>query len=111
MTKDKKLYNYLVNTLGITKQVAMDHLKERLEDIVNKHISSRLDSKKFENLVLNKITQYLNEGVTKSWYERSTFEDFFKKTIDKVIMEKFNNEYTLEVKVVKKDATMIAKVR
>lgn len=109
MTKDKKLYNYLVNTLGLSKQVAMEHVKERLDDLLKKHIESRLDSKHFEKMVVSQVNQFLKDGVTKGWYEKYAFEEFFKKTVENAIMKKFNNEYTLEVKVVKKDATLVAK--
>ena len=106
--KDKRLYNYVVNTLGVSKEVVLEYVKERLEELILKALSTKLESKYVENLIINKITQIVTEGIserTSIYYERESFEKFVKKVVYEVVEKKINSEYTLQLHALVKQPT------
>ncbi len=114
--KDKQLYNYLVNTLQISKAMVMDVVNTRIEELLSKHLESKLNSNYIENLILNRVTQTVVNGIPKAgiagmYYDRRSFDDYLKEVIRSVLLEKMNAEYELEVKVVHKDANIIGRAR
>ena len=63
--KDKQLYNYLVNTLGVSKQLVMEHIKERLDDLIVKHLNSKLDSQYVHGVISGCVAKILEDGFLK----------------------------------------------
>lgn len=112
--KNKKLYNYIVNTFGISKEIIMEQVNSRIEDVIAKHVRSKLDSNYVENMIANKIAEVVQNGVSSSdtyWgRQRTHFDDYMKKTVRSVIEERLGEEYELEVKMVRKDRKMIGSV-
>lgn len=115
MSKNNRLYNYLVNTFGLSKEVVLEYAESRIDDLLQKHIASRLESNYIENLILNKITQIVQDGFESNssshWYSRTQFSDFVKSVACDVLEDRLNKEYKLDVKLVQKDATVVRKVR
>jgi uncharacterized membrane protein YheB (UPF0754 family) len=110
--RNKNLYNYFVNTFGLSKDAIMAVINERVEDLLSKHIQNKLNSNSMETLIANMVTRFLEEGVTNHswWMKKTSFEDFLKKTISQEIKDRLNDEYTLEVKLVRKEDSVINKV-
>jgi len=92
--KNQRLYNYLVNTFGLSKQVILEYAEQRIEDILTKHIKAKLDSKHMESMILNKVTQILHGSPDSSAQSDSrllatsstqpcTFNPFFKVRLKK----------------------------
>lgn len=112
--RQNKFYNTIVNTVGISKEMIFKYIDERLEDLITKHVTSKLDSKRLEKMILDKVTQVVVEGIPRNdkidWWIRDDFDKYLMKTIRKVLEEKFNSEYNLEVKVVQKDTPVVHKV-
>jgi hypothetical protein len=110
---NKTLYNYVVNTFGLSKEVVMKYVDERLEDLIGKHLKNKLDSKWTEKVILDNVTEIVANGVSSPkfgmWWEKKPFEDYLKKVLLNVLEHKLNEEYTLEVKMVRKDKQVIAK--
>jgi hypothetical protein len=110
-TRSNKLYNYLVNNFGLSEEKVLQYVKDRIEEIIAKQVEHKLlDSNYVQNLILNRITQFLTEGVnTGHFYKRESFDDYLKGCIKQVIERKLNEEYVLEVKMVRKDKQVIGK--
>lgn len=109
---DKRLKNYLINTLGISKTIVMEYVEERLEEIIAKHVHSKLNSGDAQEMILNHVTKLVREGIASTqryWYERQTFEDYVKQVMRQILEQKVNEEYDLEVKMVRKDKKVIGK--
>ena len=111
--KDKKLYNYVVNTLGVSKQVILDYVQSRVDDLLSKALHNKLDSNYIQNLILNRITSMVENGTSEGtfpFYEGHSFDNYVKKCIKRVIEEKVNEDYNLEVKIVRKDKVVLVKI-
>jgi hypothetical protein len=101
-----KLYNYLVNTFGLSKDVVMTQAEKRIEDILEKHIHSKLSANGVEKLILGQVASIVKHGLEKGagyWKTTITFEDYVKSVIKDVVQQKLNDEYSVEVKIVKKE--------
>jgi polyhydroxyalkanoate synthesis regulator phasin len=103
--RNKRLYNYITNTFGLTKDVIMEHVNQRLETVVARHIKGKLDSNAMESMILNKVTQCVKEGIPDGhawWMKKTYFEDLIRSVVEKTIVERLDKEYKLEVKLVDK---------
>lgn len=108
--KNKILYNYLVNTLQISKDLVTKQIDIRIDDLIEKFIKNKMDAKYIERLILNRVTQVVVEGVATGWYGRDDFDKYLKTVIKQVVEEKFNDEYNLDVKVISKDKQTIKRI-
>lgn len=111
--KDKRLFNYVVNTLGITKEMILEYIDARLEQLVIRVLKTKLESREFEKLILNRVTDILKsdvEGDSPYYYSRSSFDSFLKSVVRNMIEEKVNLETQIEVKLVRKDKQVVNKV-
>lgn len=110
--KQKRLYNFLVNTYELSKENVMKLVEDRLENLIAKHINNKLDSKYTEKLILDKVTDVVANGVPVSsgyidYWRKDKFDDYLKKQLRKVIEEKVNEDYELQVKIVRKDVQIV----
>lgn len=108
---DKRLYNYVVNTLGISKEMVMKYVSERLEDLISKHVKPKLDSQSVERMIMNQVTKIVTEGITSGyWYaDRHKFETYVIGIMRGILESKVNEEYALEAKLVRKDKSVVGK--
>lgn len=85
----KKLYNYVTNTFGISKELILEQVNSRVEDLINKHIDSLLRSTKVEKMIVRAIASYVKDGkVDSHFYNRKNFESIIDDQI-KNIIEKY----------------------
>lgn len=110
--RNNKLFNYLINTFGISKEMIITYVKERTDEVLSKNLSDKLNSKYIENLILNKITSIIQEGFTSHsyWLEKRSFENFVKVKLKEVIEEFLVKHYDFEMKVIHKDKTVVHRV-
>lgn len=113
-TRKNVLYNYVVNKFGLSRELVLEYVNARLEDLVSKLLKDKLDSKEFEKMALNRITQIVTEGMSKEtfggfYYHKEPFDDYLKVVIRQVLENKLNEEYNLETKFVRKDKSVVHK--
>jgi hypothetical protein len=98
----KKLYNYVTNTFGISKELILEQVNSRVEDLINKHIASLLKSNKVEKMIINSIADYIVSGkIDSRFLNRKNFssliDDQIKNIIEKYLRDRcqitfqFNN--------------------
>ena len=109
-----KLYNYVVNTFGISKEMLMEFVENRLEQLVNKHVERKLDSRAIESMILNHVTKVVTEGVPKPGpfgmsVSREVFDSYLRKVLKNVVEEKITKDFDVEVKVVGKDKYIVGR--
>jgi hypothetical protein len=104
-----KLYNFLVNTYGLTKEVVMEMVAARLEDLISKHIKPKLDSNHVNNIIRNQIAEYAKNGFEKRgyWGNNKSFEDFVQEQIRTILIAHINENYDIDTKLVKKEAKIV----
>ncbi len=107
--RNKILYNYLINTLGISKEIVFTHINNRIDDLVSKALTGLLESKRLEKLILNQVAHIVQHGVQASWYNTQSFEGVVRQAIRAEVAKKLNEEITIEFKVVPNEASIIAK--
>lgn len=102
--RTNKLYNFLVNNYGLSKEKVLEIFQNRVEELVSKHISSKLESNYFENLIVNRITQIIKDGFASKnyWVDNTAFEEFVKSCVDKKVREIIEKEHKIEVKLEKR---------
>jgi hypothetical protein len=105
--KDRRLYNYVVNTLGLSKELVLEYARDRLDDLITKHIQSKIDSRYIERLILERVTNKVTEGMDTGWYSRESFDEYLRKVVHQIIESKVNAEYRLDVRLIEKGATVI----
>jgi hypothetical protein len=93
-SKNKKLYNYLVNTFGLSKEIVLSYVNERIEEILNKHVDSLLRSDRVEKIILNRISHYISEGET-SIYSKTSFEKIIKNQIKEVVKDELRKNASI----------------
>ena len=102
--RNKRLYNYLVNTLELSKENILKHVEERIESIVARHLVNKLDSKAMEKIILDRVTDIVKNGFEhRGAYYRTQFDDYVANIVESVTEKRLNKEYKLEVKMI--DAT------
>lgn len=107
MSRTNKLYNYLVNTYGLSKELILIVVDNRISDLLNKHISSKLDSNHVNKVVVNEVANILTKGFENNHFSKTAIEDYIKNIIAVQIEEKMNDEYELNVKVVRKNKSVL----
>lgn len=108
--RTNKLYNFLVNTYGLSKELVMTEFDKRIDDLITKHLASKIDSNYIQNLILDRITKIITEGVSSGCYNRSSFEDYVKKCVKEAVTNHMKENYNVEMKMVSKDASVVHKV-
>jgi len=111
---DKRLYNYVVNTLGISTKMVLEYVDKRLEELIGKKLEGKLNSKYVEGLILSRVTSIMTDGLKNNNifnYRRDDFEEYLKKILRSVVEERVRNEFEVQVKVVPKDASIVGKPR
>lgn len=83
--RTNKLYNYLVNTFGLSKETVLEHVETRLEDLVDKHVSSILQSNRIENMIMNRVSHYIKNGSIGYYGEKTAFNDVIKEQVKQVV--------------------------
>lgn len=100
MNRRDRLYNYIVNKFGISKEMVYKYIDTRLEDLVAKHLKSKLDSKNVEYMILNTMSGYLKDGLKGNciWGYQNSFEEFFRDTVKKEVKKIIEERYSIEIK-------------
>lgn len=84
--KNKKLYNYLVNTFGLSKEIIMKHVEKRIEDIIDKNINNLLNSNKIHDMIVSRVSEYIKKGTMNTHLlERKSFETIINEQIRAVV--------------------------
>jgi Glu-tRNA(Gln) amidotransferase subunit E-like FAD-binding protein len=106
-TRTNKLYNFLVNTYGLSKELVLEHVTNRLDDLISKHINSKLDSNNVERIIANQVANVLENGFKNGSFNRNSLENLIRNRVVREIQDRLNNEYTIDVKLTKRDNTII----
>lgn len=83
--KDKRLYNYIVNTLGVSRETIMDLIESRLEDL--------LDRKMGFGYLENRVNEYIEKRIERDfrseygWDIRRKIEAEVKKQLESFSVE------------------------
>ena len=84
----------------------MDHVNERVEQIISKHIGSLLESKRIERMILNAISDFIKNGKIDHWLNTTSFQDCIdrqlKSVINEILKEKYNIKLELNINDEKK---------
>lgn len=99
MAKNYKLYNFLVNTYGLSKEKVLEHFEARIEAIVEKTLRSKIESGYVNDSILNKIDAiFKTEGDSKRspWYTKKSFDEFLKHTVEDVIKKHIEDKYQID---------------
>lgn len=107
--KDKRLFNYVVNTLGISKDMIMEYVNSRIESVLEKQVANKLNSKDAEQIIVSQIARLVKDGFHDQWYHRTSFDLYVRQVIVNILEKKVNDEYDIETKLVRKDKQVIAK--
>jgi hypothetical protein len=94
-SRTNKLQNFLVNNYGITREKIFEHIDKRVQDLLDKHVKNYLNSNSFENLVIDKLCQYVNKGSCNRYYDRSSFEDVVRGQIKQVILDTLSKQSSI----------------
>lgn len=98
MSRNNKLYNYLVNTFGISKDTVLQYCNDRIEQLLSKHVEGKLmDSNYIHNLIINQIDYIVKNGTKAHWYNRDSFESTVKNAVSDYVEEKLEQSYSFEV--------------
>lgn len=105
MSRRDRLYNYIVNTFGISKELIFEYVDKRIEDILDKHLTSKLDSQRIERLIIDKTVYIVKNGIqsTPNYYGWGTgsFEKLVREAIREEVNRIIDEEYTFSGKLSK----------
>jgi hypothetical protein len=87
----KKLYNYVTNTFGISKELILEQVNSRVEDLINKNIDSLLRSNRIERMILDHLSDYIKNGKVDRYFFKRKFETVIEDQIRIVIEDYLKN--------------------
>ena len=90
--RNHKLYNYLINTFDISKKVIMDHVEERIDDIIGKHVSSLLNSNSVQRTLIHMIAEYIKKGKIDYYVKSHSFEKLINDQIRKIVEDHLKDQ-------------------
>jgi hypothetical protein len=102
--RTNKLYNYLVNTYGLSKEMVMEYVKERLDELISKHIAEVLNSEKFNRDFNYSMAKFLETEKTSNhyWDRKNSFKKVIEDTTRKIIIEEITKNYNLSIDIKEK---------
>lgn len=83
--RNKKLYNYLVNTFDISKESILQHVESRIEELLDKHVTAILQSNRIERMIVNRLSDYMSKGKSDYWSTDKNFEKIVDSQVRNVI--------------------------
>jgi len=95
--KDKRLYNYVVNTLGISKKLIMDYVDSRIEDLF-----SKIDYDYIHNYCKKEVHRRLDARIVRDieWDLEKKVEKEVSKHLKKIKMSgKITVDYKPEIDI------------
>lgn len=105
---NKKLYNYIVNTLNISQQEVKECINERVDKIMQNSLYDFMNSNRFEQIVLNKLSDIITNGIVDNrWYSRTSFEDLIQTRLSNEVTKYINDNIKIEFKVTDKQNKII----
>lgn len=108
--RTNKLYNFLVNTYGLSKEAVMELVDKRIESLLAKHIDAKLNSNEVERIISNRVATILNDG-TGGYYEKDATIRLVKNMIDNKIEKLMEKQYKIELRAIRKDVKVIHRAR
>ena len=114
--KNKRLYNFLVNTYGLSKEKVMENMSERFKDLeealfqqITREVKEKLDSYSIERFMKNKISQILTQGFNQDEWrvKNTTLESYIKDKVDYLVKQEVESQlrqkYELNLNFKKKE--------
>ncbi len=95
--RTNKLYNFLVNTYGLSKEAIMGHIDIRINDLLDKHVKAKMDSSSIERIVANKVAYFMKTGKTDSWHSKHSFDDYMTSIIKDEVERQVKKNYKIDV--------------
>ena len=108
-TRKNKLYNFIVNTYGISQEKVLEIINKRVDDVIFKCIGMKLNSNRIEKVIADQIAKVINKGLEDRSMHRDSFNDVIRAEIARQIKERMNKDYQLEVKITNKSSHEIYK--
>jgi len=96
--RTNKLYNYLVNTYGLSKENIMSLVHERIEDVINKHVYSILNSDRIKKMIIYTVADFIKNGKSNHWHRKDSFESLVEDQIRKVIEDQLRDRCEIKFK-------------
>ena len=102
MSKKGKLYNYIINTLGLSKEAIFDIVRERVDDILSKSLTNEVyKSNYFQNLVLSKLEALRENRYHSKFYKHDDYIDILKEAVrlevKTQVVEKLRDRYVIKI--------------
>jgi len=97
---NKKLYNYIVNTLEITAEKVLEIVTARVDDILDRKLKNYFEQNHLERAILDRVSQYIRgeNSFTAEWYSTDKFETVVKDAIRKEVQRIIQEGYEVTVK-------------
>ena len=95
MSKNNRLYNYLINTLGLSKELILKNIDQRIEQVLHKILYNELKSIKFERIIIDTVASVIDKGVVRNnryGSLRYKFNDLIKSKVKEVVEDKLQEE-------------------
>lgn len=100
LNKDKKLYNYIVNTLGVSKDMIYQVIEDRITDLIYKHAESLLSKGSVNEAITKAITSYVTSGKVDPYFSKKSFEKILDEYVKSAVEDSLRNrgKITLQFK-------------
>lgn len=96
--RTNKLYNFIVNTYGLSKEVIMDCVETRLEGLVDKHVQNVLQSERLTNMIMDRVAYYIKNGTIDQCRSKNCFEDVVKQQVKSAVEDQLKKNCEIKFK-------------
>lgn len=104
MSRKDRLYNYMVNKFGISKEMILERVHERVDDVLCKVLEERVfTTNYFERVVLRKIEAMRTNATLTKFYNHEVLKDIIERAVREEIRaelaSQLDTRYELEVAI------------
>jgi Glu-tRNA(Gln) amidotransferase subunit E-like FAD-binding protein len=93
--KPNRLYNYLVNTYGLSKELVLQLVEDRIEDLVEKHVKIKFKQASVENMIIRAVSDYVKNGEINLYRQNNTFDRIVKEQIKEIVKDELRKAATI----------------
>lgn len=89
------LYNYIVNTYGLSKELILKYVEARIDSVLAKLLPQYFEKNSLQRTILNKITEIKKEGF--SGWSNESFEKYVKRCVRDEVAKIVEQKYTVQI--------------
>lgn len=106
--RNNKLYNYIVNNYGLSKEMVLEYAKDKIEVLIDKHIENlvkqKIEKEQFDRNLYYAIANFIKneKSGTNAFDRKKTFKDVLVSVVRETVIEEIDSNYEIKLEIKQK---------